>query len=88
MQKLTLSGRTSSLIVWPRLRVITLMLALASSLGCTSRAQYEAIQRSQLQECEKLLIPQQAACKSRYQTGYDEYRRELDRIEIEQRTSN
>jgi len=59
---------------------ITLACLTLLSAACSNRALYESIQQNGLQECEKLPIPQQAQCKSQYQTDYDEYRRERDRI--------
>ncbi len=68
--------------------LVGLLIRLLLLAGCSNRAMYEAIGSNHLQTCTELPIPQQKACTAQYQTSYDAYRRELEKIEIEERLSN
>lgn len=62
---------------------VRLFIALTLLSGCSNRQLYENLQQDQWRRCETLPIAQQAACKSRFEKGYEEYKRELDALRIE-----
>lgn len=63
------------------LPAVILLLAMA---GCTSEQLYNAIRDNRIQDCENLPIPQQEHCRSLYQTTYEEYARDLEKLQAEQ----
>lgn len=65
-----------------------LLVFVATSSACSNRAMYESFRRANLLECERQPIAQIQACMESNQMTYDEYRRELERIAIEQSHSN
>ena len=45
---------------------------------------YNAVRDNRIQDCENFPIAQQEFCHAQYQTTYDEYRRELEELRVEQ----
>jgi len=70
------------------LRAIALLGVITMLPACSNRAIYDSLQRANLQECEQQPISQIQACMESNSISYDEYRRELERLAIEQQRSN
>ena len=69
--------------------VIAPALLMAAALAaCTSEQAYNAIRDNRIQNCENLPIPQQAACRVRYQTTWEEYRQTLEALRAEPRVAS
>ncbi|NKB35180.1 MAG: hypothetical protein GKR91_18945 [Pseudomonadales bacterium] len=71
-----------------RNRLIVLVSCLVLLSNCSNRAIYESLRRANLQECEQQPIALIEACQESNRMSYDEYRRELERLAIEQRQAN
>jgi len=63
-----------------QMRAVFLIAVVSAGAACSNKALYENIQQNQLRACESLPVPQQAQCKSQYDTTYEEYRRGLEQI--------
>lgn len=62
--------------------------AVAALAACTSEQAYNAIRDNRIQNCENLPIPQQAACRVRHQTTWEEYRQTLEALRAEPRVAS
>lgn len=63
-----------------QLRAVILIAIASACAACSNKALYENIQQNQLRACENLPVPQQAHCKSQYDTTYEDYRRGLEDV--------
>lgn len=64
------------------------LTVLLSISACTSQQLYDNYQLSGRQECEKKPIQTQAQCRAQYEVSYREYKKELERIELERRLAD
>ena len=65
------------------------MTAAAAPLAaCTSEQAYNAIRDNRIQNCENYPIPQQAACRDRHQTTWEEYSQALEALRAEPRVAS
>lgn len=64
-------------------KVVFLGVVVLLCSSCSHRSLYEAIHENRLQACEELPIPQQAQCKSEYDTEYEDYQRERAQLGTE-----
>lgn len=66
-------------------RTIILAFAMLPAMAsCTSEQLYNAIRDNRIQDCENLPIPQQEHCRSLYQTTYEDYSRDLEKLRTDQ----
>jgi len=54
------------------------MALLATTIGCSSKQVYEAIQESWEQECRQMPVAQYEDCIEGYEQSYDSYKKPLD----------
>ncbi len=65
--------------------IILAFTPLLALQGCTGEQLYNAIRDNRIQNCENLPVPQQDHCRSLYETTYEEYARDLEELQTEQR---
>lgn len=59
------------------------LVLLLLSVSCSNRSLYNSVQLNNIQRCQALPIPQQAACQAQYQTSFEEYSRQRAELEAE-----
>lgn len=64
-------------IRWPVLGLV----ALANLGACSNQQVYEAVQRNQRLECQKIPLPQQDECMEQNSESYEEYRRNREALD-------